>query len=124
MTLVEMKWVSTIPVRCGRPEDNSEDEDGAFIPTYLLGKHGYVLRAEGNSMEPKIASGSLLIVEGGAAHKDGSLVVVQCGDGIMVKRYERSGRLLSENPDYSPVHFDTNDEARIIAVVKYILTPV
>jgi SOS-response transcriptional repressor LexA len=125
MMMVEMKTVRTIPVRCGKPYNEGAYEDDAAIPAYLLEKYSYVLRAEGSSMEPTISSGSLLIVEGGGAYKHGSLVIVQTNEGIMVKRYDETKRLLvSDNPVYPSLTFELHEEAKIIAVVKHILISV
>ncbi len=122
--MVEMQKVRTIAVRCGKPENQGEYENEAEIPAYLLNKYSYVLRAEGNSMEPTIPAGSLLVVEAGGIHKHGSLVVVQFADGIMVKRYDCLGKLLSDNPLYPALKFEVYEEAKIIAVVKHIIISV
>lgn len=125
MMMVEMKTVRTIPVRCGRPHNEGEYEEEAEVPAFLLGKYSYVLRAEGNSMEPTIPAGSLLIVEGGGAYQHNSLVVVQMSEGIMVKRYDTvSATLVSDNPLYPSLAFEADDDVKIIAVVRHILISV
>jgi SOS-response transcriptional repressor LexA len=67
-----------IPVQCGIPPQDSEYEDEYDVPAFLItSPYMYVMFAEGDSMEPTIMSGELVIVEAGVSYRHGSLVVVQ-----------------------------------------------
>jgi DNA polymerase V len=67
----------------------------------------FYIRVEGDSMEPKILSGALIIVDRMAETKDDDIVVARIGAEFMVKKLhiERNGRiwLLSENAVYQPI---------------------
>src|SRR5215218_3191083 len=67
----------------------------------------FYVRVEGDSMEPRIHSGELLVVDRMVETKDGDVVIARVGQEFMVKRLhtEEVGRisLLSENPCYEPI---------------------
>ena len=67
----------------------------------------FYIRVSGDSMEPKIHSGALLVVDRMAETKDHDIVVARLGSDFMVKRlhFEDDGGvwLLSENAAYPPV---------------------
>jgi SOS-response transcriptional repressor LexA len=115
--------VPVINVQCGKPDDDGEFEDSEEIPAFLFtSPTTYVLRSKGNSMEPTVEAGTLLVIEGGSTdYGHGSLVIVRTHEGIMLKRYDRSGTLRSDNPDYPPLAFGQYDTADIIGVVVYKL---
>lgn len=116
--------VRVLPAQCGTPEFYGDEDEYVDVPSFLLGKHSYVFRAAGRSMEPTIPHGALLIVEGGEEARDGALVIVQTAIGMMVKRYDGRGWLHSDNPTYPPVRVDMDDHASIVAIVKHILLSV
>lgn len=122
MEVCEQRRVPVIGVRCGKPEYNYEYEDSAEIPAFLVTKDTYILRAEGNSMEPTIPQGSLLLMEAGADYLHDSLVVVQTPSGLMVKRYHSKGFLTSDNPAYPPIEFSSFDDVWVIGVVRQMIT--
>lgn len=67
----------------------------------------FYIRVEGDSMEPKIQTGALIVVDRMAETKDDDIVVARIGSEFMVKRLhvEKDGRiwLLSENAAYQPI---------------------
>ncbi len=67
----------------------------------------FYIRVEGDSMEPKILTGALTIVDRMAETKDDDIVVARIGSEFMVKKLhiEKDGRiwLLSENAAYQPI---------------------
>jgi DNA polymerase V len=67
----------------------------------------FYIRVEGDSMEPKIQTGALIVVDRMAETKDDDIVVARIGSEFMVKKLhiEKDGRiwLLSENPAYQPI---------------------
>ena len=67
----------------------------------------FYVRVGGDSMEPVIGEGALLVVDRMAETKDGDIVVARLGDEFLVKRLSLAddGRvwLLSENRAYEPL---------------------
>ena len=67
----------------------------------------FYIRVEGDSMEPKIQTGALIIVDRMAETKDEDIIVARIGSEFMVKKLhiEKDGRiwLLSENTTYQPI---------------------
>ena len=67
----------------------------------------FYIRVEGDSMEPKIQSGALIVVDRMAETKDDDIVVARIGSEFMVKKLhiEKDGRiwLFSENTTYQPI---------------------
>jgi DNA polymerase V len=67
----------------------------------------FYVRVEGDSMEPRIHSGELLVVDRMVETKGGDVVVARLGCDFTVKRLhiEEDGRiwLVSDNPAYDPI---------------------
>ena len=67
----------------------------------------FYIRVAGDSMEPKIQSGALIVVDRMAETKDNDIVVARIGSEFMVKKLhiEKDGCicLLSENEAYPPI---------------------
>lgn len=67
----------------------------------------FYVRVEGDSMEPSIHCGELLVVDRMVETRDGDIVVARVGQEFTVKRLhtEEGGRirLVSENPSYEPI---------------------
>jgi DNA polymerase V len=97
-------------VPAGFPAPGQDEMEGRIDLNRDLIKHPlatFYVRVEGDSMEPHIHAGALLVVDRMAETKDGDLVVARVGSEFMVKRLriEADGNiwLLSENPAYAPV---------------------
>jgi SOS-response transcriptional repressor LexA len=107
---------------CGTPSGTEQWDDAAEVPEFLLRETDYVIRAHGRSMEPTVCEGFLLIVEGGARWREGSLVVAHVlGVGLVLKRFCH-GSLCNDNPLF-PAVFSV-DEAEIVGVVRHIIITV
>ena len=67
----------------------------------------FYIRVVGDSMEPKIHAGALVVVDRMAEAAEGSTVIARIGTEFMVKRLhtDEDGRvwLLSENEAYQPI---------------------
>lgn len=114
-------------VAAGLPLEATEDIiDREEIPERLasLGEY-YALRIKGNSMEPRIADGDVVIVRKQSDADDGDIVIalVNGNDAVCkrLRKYTDSIALVSNNPAYSPMYFtleDTQDiPVRIIGKV-------
>src|SRR5918996_1998190 len=80
----------------------------------------YLLKVNGDSMiEAGILPGDLLIVERGAAPRDGDIVIAQIDREWTMKYFRRRGDkvfLEAANKDYQPIH--PTEELNIAAVVR------
>ena len=67
----------------------------------------FYIRVEGDSMEPRIQTGALIVVDRMAETKDDDIVVARIGGEFMVKKLhiEKDGCiwLVSENSKYPPI---------------------
>ena len=86
----------------------------------------FALQIKGDSMEPKISSGDVVIVRKQSDADDGDLVIalVNGNDAVCkrLKKYEEGIALLSNNPSYEPMYFSnkeiTEKPVSIIGKVK------
>lgn len=82
-------------------------------------KEAFMVRAKGDSMEPKIHEGDLIISRKGNSIESGSIVVcVNNGEAMIKKMQKENGKviLISENPKYSP--FLASEDFRIEGEVR------
>ena len=83
----------------------------------------FYVRVEGDSMEPRIHSGELLVVDRMVETKDGDIVVARLGQEFTVKRLhtEEDGgiRLVSENPAYEPIQVTEGMDFEVWGRVMY-----
>jgi DNA polymerase V len=83
----------------------------------------FYVRVEGDSMEPGIHSGELLVVDRMVETKDGDVVVARLGCEFTVKRLrieeDRNIRLLSENPTYEPIRVTEEMDFEVWGRVMY-----
>lgn len=66
----------------------------------------FYVRVDGDSMEPRIHAGALLVVDRMAEANDGDIVVARVGGDFFVKRLRMEGGrilLISDNSSYSPI---------------------
>ena len=78
--------------------------------------------AEGNSMEPKIKSGDLLIFQECPQVISGSIGSFSLNDSYYCKRFKQlpdgSFWLFSDNPEYDPIPITENDDFRVLGLYK------
>jgi DNA polymerase V len=82
----------------------------------------FYIRVEGDSMEPRIHSGALLIVDRMAETKDNDVVVARIESEFIVKRLhieQGSLWLLSENPQYQPIRITESHDFEVWDKVIY-----
>lgn len=97
-------------VTAGKPIDRIEYIDGyELIPAEWSGEH-FALRIKGNSMEPKISDGDVVIVKRQASAEDGQIVIAAVnGDEATCKMFRRVSNtviLQPLNPAYTPIVWD------------------
>lgn len=107
--------------RCGKPLENIIDDNTIRmvpIPLRLLGKNTkkqlYLIKAIGNSMEPKIEEEDFVIFE--SKHPQvGDLVVARLQDGFTIKVFKENQEqyiLKPLNPAYEPYVFNKNQQGK------------
>lgn len=109
-------------VAAGVPIDAIEDvlEDWEEIPEAMAATGDFFgLRVKGDSMQPRIAEGDVVIVRSQPDAESGDVVIVQVnGDHATCKRlmkHETGISLISFNPMYAPINF-TNEEIESLPV--------
>ncbi len=115
-------------VAAGIPLDAVEEIiDYEEIPKAMAADGEYFgLRINGDSMEPKISNGDVVIVRKQDTADDGDLIIalVNGDEGCCkrLKKYENGIALISTNPAYNPMYFSAdevgNSPVRIIGKVK------
>ncbi len=93
-------------IAAGLPIYNGGEIEGYIDYDKDPGKHVFALRIHGHSMEPRIMSGDLVIIDEEAGWEDGDIVAVTVNgdDGTCkrIKRYSDSIALIPINPDFDP----------------------
>jgi len=82
----------------------------------------YLLEAKGDSMEPKIQSSDILIIQHKKAADNGDIVVCVNDSEVLIKRFHKYGKqiiLQSENSAYEP--FLASSDFRIEGIVRGII---
>jgi DNA polymerase V len=97
-------------VPAGFPSPAQDEIAGRIDLNRDLVKHPlatFYVRVEGDSMEPRIHSGELLVVDRMVETRDGDVVVARVGQEFTVKRLhtgeDGSIWLVSENASYEPI---------------------
>lgn len=103
-------------VAAGIPMEMIEDiEDYEDIPKAMTrgGKEYFALKIHGDSMEPKISDGDVIIVRKQPTAGDGELVVVSVGNENAtckrIKHYASGLSLISDNPSHPPMFFNEEE---------------
>lgn len=96
--------VGSIPA--GYPVLTLEDIEGYADIPYSDEENYFFLRVSGDSMEPKISTGDLVLIRKQNYADNGQIVAARVnGDEATLKRYKQQGStilLLPENPAYNP----------------------
>ena len=103
--------VGSIPA--GYPIIAFENIEGYADIPYFDEENYFFLRINGDSMEPKIHTGDLVLIRKQNCAEDGQIVAARVnGDEATLKRYKKQGDtvlLLPENPEYNPYIVPIND---------------
>jgi repressor LexA len=87
-------------------------------PEFFHPKADYLLRVRGMSMKDiGIFDGDLLAVHTTREVRNGQVVVARIDDEVTVKRFKREGNrvwLIAENPEFSPIEVNLEDQDLII----------
>jgi DNA polymerase V len=113
-------------VTAGFPSPAQDEIAGRIDLNRDLVKHPlatFYVRVEGDSMEPRIHPGELLVVDRMVETKDGDIVVARLGQEFTVKRLhtEEDGSiwLVSENPSFKPIRVTEGNDFEVWGRVMY-----
>lgn len=125
VVLIDMK----LPLYSSRPQAGFPAPGDDYIEKVLdindlVVKHPastFFVRVEGDSMEGAgIFSSDVLVVDRSVNPKDSSIVVAAINGEMVVKRLKKRGNtseLISENPNYAPIHIGDGEDCFIWGVV-------
>ncbi|MBY0570499.1 MAG: transcriptional repressor LexA [Burkholderiaceae bacterium] len=103
-------------VAAGSPILASEHIETSYQvdPALFSAKPDFLLKVRGMSMrDAGILDGDLLAVKKTDTARNGQIIVARLGDDVTVKRYKKTGNsveLIPENPDYSTIKVNENEE--------------
>lgn len=112
------------PLSCGNGTWVEETpEDIISIPNYLVGGGDYFANpALGDSMEPRIKPGDLLIFEKSSFIDSGQIGSFALNGEYYCKRFKEfpdgSMWLMSENPQYDPIKIEPDDKFDVLGVYR------
>ena len=106
-------------IACGSPILANENIDGfQAIPSNLVPQDNvFGLKCKGDSMEPTIKNGALVIIHQQPTIEDNEIAAVLINDSATLKRVKHVDNtilLLPDNQKYSPIVLDKNDDNRIL----------
>lgn len=113
---------------CGTQEFFSEENIEEHVPvparTFRVGQDYFLVRARGDSMEPRIHNDDLLVVQPQVDIASGAIMVVSVDDGVFAKRVFRSEQaivLQSLNPKYEPRVLGVESDGHVIGLVRAVI---
>lgn len=106
-------------IACGSPILANENIDGfQAIPSNLVSQDNvFGLKCKGDSMEPTIKNGALVIIHQQPTIEDNEIAAVLINDSATLKRVKHVDNtilLLPDNQKYSPIVLNENDDNRIL----------
>lgn len=118
-------------ISAGFPSPAEDYVEGRIDLNRDLIKHPFAtfyIRVSGDSMEPKIHSGALILVDRMVETKDDDIIVARIGHDLCVKRLsiedDGSVWLLAENPQYPPIQIteamDFEVWGRVMSAIDFL----
>ncbi len=113
-------------VPAGKPDEVTSDGTMKvrMVVRHLAKGNRYVIRVKGDSMEPRIEDGDLILVDYSKEPRPGNVVVAMINGGAVVKKFLRQkGRIIlrSANPRYADIVIGESDQFLIAGVVLRIV---
>lgn len=116
-------------IACGMPILATENIEGyQLLPSNLLSykKDLFILKCKGDSMQPTIKNGSLVVIHQQPFVEDNEIAAVLINDEATLKRIKHSDDghiiLIPDNRDYNPIILDQKNDNRIIGKAINILS--
>lgn len=112
-------------VRCGAGGGLwFEDLQGSEVADVADPSEYFYLRADGDSMEPRIFEGDLILIHAQPEIESGEVgvIVVDHEDGLLKKYIERDDAIIlqSYNPNYLPLVYTGKEKARLQVIGKAV----
>lgn len=88
-----------------------------------VSEHAYYVRADGDSMTPRINHGDLILCDPDMMRESGNIVHFEWDGEHGVKRYVEQGELrmmVSFNPAYPPIIITDEHELRMVRCVRVV----
>jgi DNA polymerase V len=122
----ELPFFDQFRVPAGKPDEVSHDGTMSVrkVIRHLAKGNRYVIRVIGNSMQPRIEDGDLILVDYAKEPRPGDIVVALINGSAVVKKYLRNdGQLIlhSTNPQYADIEVKETDQFHIAGVVLRIV---
>ncbi len=114
------------------PLEGDDESQSIFIPSGILPTAGFpaksdlcAIQAKGDSMQPTIPSGSLLVVNRSDRQLREGIYVISRGESLLVKRTQprenKMLRLKSDNPQYEHEDIDLKDPSQIFQIFGRVI---
>lgn len=118
--LIPIPLIGEIP--CGDLKQVSDAHiiDVYEMPSWMVSKDCFFLKAKGDSMEPIITDGDLLLIEPGIRWRDRDIVAVWIDGEVTCKFlyiYQDNATLIAANHNYPPITINGKHETHIIGRV-------
>lgn len=117
-SLIKVPIIGTIA--CGTPILAEQNISGyQYIPSDFVSetKNLFFLRCQGDSMQPTIKNGSLVLVHKQPCVEDNEVAAVLINDQATLKRIKHLDNqilLMPDNKDYSPIILKQHDDNRVL----------
>lgn len=110
----------------GKPDEVTSDGTVSVrkVVRHLAKGNRYVIRVRGDSMEPRIQDGDLILVDYSKGPRPGNIVIALINGSAVVKKFlHQKGRVIlcSANPRYADIEIRETDQFRIAGVVLRII---
>ncbi|RYZ77546.1 MAG: translesion error-prone DNA polymerase V autoproteolytic subunit [Proteobacteria bacterium] len=112
-------------VSCGFPSPaQNYTEPTLDLNEHLISKPSasFFVKAKGDSMEPEIKNGSLLIVDRSITAKNGDIILAVLNGEFTIKRFTKKGdvvQLTAENPKYKPMMINADSDFQVWGVAVH-----
>ena len=122
----ELPFYDEFRVPAGKPDPVTSDGTMSVrkVVRHLARGNRYVIRVTGDSMEPRIEHGDLVLVDYTKEPRPGNIVIALINGAAVVKKFLRQkGRVIlrSTNPKYSDIEIAEADQFVIAGVVLRIV---
>jgi len=110
-------------IQAGFPSPAEDFEVEKLSLADLMVKHPnatYLMRVKGNSMEPEIHSGDIVVVDRSIEPRNGMIIITSLDGEFVLKRLKISKPcvyLVADNPNYGPIELKKGQELRVWGVV-------
>jgi DNA polymerase V len=122
----ELPFFDQFRVPAGKPDEVPHDGVMSVrkVIRHLAKGNRYVIRVIGDSMQPRIEDGDLILVDYAKEPRPGDIVVALINGAAVVKKFlHQNGPVIlqSSNPNYSDIEIKETDQFKIAGVVLRIV---